>query len=85
MQFWAPHFYGDIGRFGRSEKNDKRMEGLLDMPYEGRMKEFGTSNLEKKRLRGSMILLLRYTGRVPKGKWSGIFSTATVEALRGGI
>lgn len=57
----------------------------MDMPHEGRMKEIGMFNLEKERLRGDMILVLRYTGRVPKGKWSGIFSTATVEALRGGI
>ncbi|EMP33716.1 Angiotensin-converting enzyme, partial [Chelonia mydas] len=56
--FWVLHFRKDVDKLEKVQRKATKMtKGLENMTYEGRLKKVGLFNLEKRRLRGDMIIL----------------------------
>ncbi|CAM5146598.1 unnamed protein product [Natator depressus] len=61
VQFWAPLFRKDVDKSERIQRRATEMiKGLENMTCEGRLKILGLFSLEKRRLRGHMITVLKY-------------------------
>uniref|UniRef100_A0A8C0H0J2 Uncharacterized protein n=1 Tax=Chelonoidis abingdonii TaxID=106734 RepID=A0A8C0H0J2_CHEAB len=61
VELWVPHFRKDVDKLERVQKGATKMiKGLENMTYERRLKKLTLFNLEKRRVRGDMIIVFKY-------------------------
>jgi hypothetical protein len=84
VQAWSPYLRKDIERMERVQRRaTKLIEGFSDVCYEDRLEQTGLISLEKRRVRGDLILLFKVMKGFVKIDYRKFFEFSTVKKTRG--
>ncbi|KAK4830388.1 hypothetical protein QYF61_010899 [Mycteria americana] len=84
VQFWSPLYKKDVDRLERVQRRASKMiKGLGSLPYEERLREPCSFNLEKRRLRGDLVTMFQYLKGGYKEYGDSLFTRSHMEKTRG--
>ncbi|KFZ63195.1 hypothetical protein N321_13438, partial [Antrostomus carolinensis] len=84
IQFWSPQHKKDTDQLELVQRRATRMiRGLEHLSYEDRLRELGLVSLEKRRLRGDLIVAFQYLKGAYKKAGEGLFIRTTNDKTRG--
>ncbi|KFQ30356.1 hypothetical protein N331_07203, partial [Merops nubicus] len=84
IQFWSPHYKRDVDLLERVQRRAPRMiRGLEQLCCEDRLRELGLFSLEKRRLRGELIVAFQYLRGAYKKAGEGLFRLLSNNRTRG--
>ncbi|KFV71873.1 hypothetical protein N307_15174, partial [Dryobates pubescens] len=84
VQFWSPCYKRDTEVLERVQRRAMRMIiGLEHLSYEDRLKELGLFSLEKRRLRGDLIVAFQYLKGAYKKVGEGLLRISGSDKTRG--
>ncbi|KAK4832290.1 hypothetical protein QYF61_021689 [Mycteria americana] len=84
VQFWSLLYKKDVDRLERVPRRATKMiKGLGSLPCEERLRELGLFSLEKRRLRGDLIIMFQYLKAGYKEDGDSLFTRSHMEKTRG--
>ncbi|KFQ17363.1 hypothetical protein N331_04531, partial [Merops nubicus] len=84
IQFWSPHYKKHMEVLERVQRRASRMiQGLERLSYDDRLRELGLFSIEKRRLRGDLIVAFQYLKGAYKKTGEGLFRMSGSDRTRG--